>query len=267
MLTFTNLKIAGFSPVWATYRGFSLLFDNSSDGLASPGVHFYDRLNECLEKLQHDGGRSILTTAFLFCPLPREAYHVTVWDGISDGNISKVKAGGRLQAADFLAQLRDSPDRESPCDVPNFLEMVLRHQLVSFSRTITLSFAGLRIWGNDVLVATLRPGVSAGTDAHSRASTEVYAGMLGLRADLNGAFAGEHGVAARDEYVPHVSLGYFANAEHAELAKPRLADWNATFQDTMAGLQVRFTSIGLYTFTSMAQFRRFQRRSATREQS
>lgn len=31
MITITNNKIAGLVPVWATFKGFSLLFDNPSE--------------------------------------------------------------------------------------------------------------------------------------------------------------------------------------------------------------------------------------------
>jgi hypothetical protein len=43
MITITNHKISGFDPRWATFRGFSLLFDNPTTPTNLP---FYQKLDE-----------------------------------------------------------------------------------------------------------------------------------------------------------------------------------------------------------------------------
>ena len=94
----TNDKIAGLVPRWASFRGFSLLFDNPGPGLstlargldkidcdidAHRGVGLYRGLATALAEIGHD----LLLNAYLLCPLPTCSYHVTVWDGINDGNV------------------------------------------------------------------------------------------------------------------------------------------------------------------------------------
>src|SRR5438874_2339771 len=63
MITITNEKVAGFDPRWATFRGFSLLFDNPGHSLTpagewlnltcavdtDPDLAFYKALRESLD--------------------------------------------------------------------------------------------------------------------------------------------------------------------------------------------------------------------------
>ena len=56
------------------------------------------------------------------------------------------------------------------------------------------------------------------------------------------------------EYVPHVTLGYFANRESAQLATPLIADWENIFEEAARGLTITYHSISLYGFTDMITF-------------
>ena len=85
----TNHKIADLRPIWADYRGFSLLFDNPNpkENLLDIGnnlhkincskrdtsIEFYQVLNEGLDNL----GLGNSANDYLFCPLPFSYYHVT----------------------------------------------------------------------------------------------------------------------------------------------------------------------------------------------
>ncbi|MCZ6679696.1 MAG: hypothetical protein O7E52_20900 [Candidatus Poribacteria bacterium] len=57
-------------------------------------------------------------------------------------------------------------------------------------------------------------------------------------------------------YDPHVSLGYFANKEHAELATPQIEKWTDAFKKETSGQTITSGSNSLYGFTDMATFLR-----------
>lgn len=56
------------------------------------------------------------------------------------------------------------------------------------------------------------------------------------------------------EYVPHVTLGYFANKESAQLATPLIADWAEIFEEMVSDLTITYHSISLYGFADMTTF-------------
>ena len=123
MFSITNEKVAGFTPRWATFRGFSILFDPPGAGLlpsgnrldlacdvaADPALGFYKRLRDSLTRLDPDR----LTATYLFCPLPPPSYHVTVWDGGNDGNVGEVDGDARREMEDWLAGL---PELAGPAE-------------------------------------------------------------------------------------------------------------------------------------------------------
>ena len=101
MITITNTKVAGLEAKWASFRGFSLLFDNPGESLSpketnlkqidcpldeQKDLQFYRCLNRWIDKV----GRQKLINTYMFCPLPFNSYHVTVWDGLNDANVHKI---------------------------------------------------------------------------------------------------------------------------------------------------------------------------------
>src|SRR5262245_8924177 len=100
MITITQNKVAGFGDTrWAPYPGFSVLFDNPSgfvrDGEhiirvdrstdSSAGLDLYSQLNSSLPSAMRD----LLLRTYLLFFLPASSYHVTVWDGVNVGNVSR----------------------------------------------------------------------------------------------------------------------------------------------------------------------------------
>ncbi|MDM8551506.1 DUF1868 domain-containing protein [Desulfobacterales bacterium HSG2] len=105
MFEITNSKI-GFK----CYAGFSLLFDNPNENnLATAGndknikrlrcsvgesdSELYAGIKSGLEKI----GIKKLQNKYLFFQLPEYSYHVTVWDGLNEGNREKIFAAYRLE--------------------------------------------------------------------------------------------------------------------------------------------------------------------------
>jgi hypothetical protein len=253
MIAITNAKVAGLDgPRWAPFRGFSLLFDNPGDGVSpmgkdlarlnfpvdtSPDLHLYRSFVVCLDRI----GRDSLIDNYLFCPLPPCTYHVTVWDGLNDGNVELVFPGYRPDLESFLEALPDSllTDREFTGEVDDS-PLVLRTDW-----TIKFKFSKLAKWGNRVLVARLEPA--------DRESEDEFGRIIANRNDLSVRFQEHFGFKITD-YSPHVSLGYFANKEYAELATPQIDRWTGLCEKEAGDLTVAFGSISLYGFTDMATF-------------
>ena len=66
----------------------------------NPSLQLYRALTESLNKI----GRDTLTNSHLFCPLPSHSYHVTVWDGLNDGNAKNLSYQYRPDAEEFLTK-------------------------------------------------------------------------------------------------------------------------------------------------------------------
>ncbi len=252
MLTITNPKVAGLVPRWAEFRGFSLLFDNPGSCLARRAkvlelkcdvagddeLRFYRGLRTTLESLDLD----LLTRTYLFCPLPPHSYHVTVWDGGNDGNCAQVLEAQRPLLEDLLAGLPESLSRPS-----EVTEIPLRCPLVTRPEwRIRFRLDSLALWGDAVLVARLATA--------DEASDAVFQALMEERRRLNARYREAFGISASDSYVPHVSLGYFANQEGAQMAAPFTQGWNGQYVEQLRGMTLEFERISLYGFTDMATF-------------
>lgn len=252
MITITQDKVAGFEPRWATYPGFSLLFDNpgastsraddllkvACSPLAGTELDFYFRLAKTIDDLD----RSLLFTAYLFCPLPPASYHVTVWDGVNAGSVSSMRAELRPEWTAFLTDIPNSLHRP-----PQSMSVVASSALVRESfRDIKFQFDKLTIWGNQVLVTRLAPA--------DEESKERLRGLSTARATVCDAASRHLGLASSHSYSPHVSLGYFANREHGELAHAHVADWTDRFRQNLEGSTITYCSLDVFAFTDMANF-------------
>lgn len=252
MITVTNAKVAGFAPRWAPFRGFSILFDNPGDCLRpADGRHllvcdvdgdgtlgFYRALRDTLAGLDVQ----LLTNTYLLCPLPPESYHVTVWDGANDGNAGAVLPAQRAPVAGLLADLPGALREPHP-----LIAAVRESPLVARRGwEIAFRFSHLSLAGRGVLVAELAP---AGDDDAARLEE-----LVAARAELSARTAAAYGFSPYHRYWPHVSLGYFANREGAQLAAPCVAGWSAAFAERMAGHTLAFAHADVYGFSDMATF-------------
>lgn len=254
MTAVTNSKIVDMTPSWAPFAGFSVLFDNPGNAIqlvdgaqmlhcvAEPGgpLDLYARLDAALGNLGSDAQARNVG----FCPLPPNAYHVTVWDGINVANLALVTPELQQEWSAFLQSLPGS--LAAP---PASLNCVLRSALLTRPQsTIHFRFEALRIWGNQVLVAEL-----AAADEISLRNLSQCASDRSLLAESALHALGE---SASPEFTPHVSLGYFANQEGGRLAQDRLPQWCSLFQDRLAGASISFDSLTVYGFTDMTHFYR-----------
>lgn len=250
MLTVSNPKVAGFEPRWADFRGYSLLFDNPGTSLTASGailhldnpvetdpeLGFYRALTASVSAI----GREMLIRSYLFCPLPPPSFHVTVWDGGNAANVADVVEPHR---SELEAQLEHLP--LSLTQNTALTELVLASALAAHGAEITFRFDRLAKWGNSVLIAKLQP--SEESQAH-------FQELAALRSSLSAEFAQMTGLNASKSYTPHVSLGYFANEEAAQLATPCIDAWSTVVREQVGNQSLSFRSASLYGFTDMAHF-------------
>lgn len=250
MLTISNQKVAGFEPRWADFRGYSLLFDNPGDSLASSGallalsdqvdtdpeLGFYQALNNSIAAI----GREMLIRSYLFCPLPPASYHVTVWDGGNDANVADVVPSYRPLLEAQLKGLPSSLSQKNP-----LTDTVLTSSLACHDVEIVFHFDRLLKWGNGVLVAALKPSEETKVQLQH---------LIQLREGLSLEFFERYALKGSLRYSPHVSLGYFANQESAQQATPCIEEWSSKVRDQVGEQCLSFRFLSLYGFTDMAHF-------------
>jgi len=251
MITITQNKVAGFEPRWAPFGGFSMLFDNPGDSLTPDGdllrvscapaagspLNLYAKIEKALDKL----GRDLLLRTYLFCPLPASSYHVTVWDGVNVDNIGTLNPGVRSDWSRFLDGLPTS--LKAP---PASMAVVTRSALKGWSGSISFHFDKLTLWGNQVLVARLRPA--------DETSKQNLKHLSSARKELYETAVRKLGSGFSRSYSPHISLGYFANKEHGQVASGRVEHWTKKFTKRLEDSIVTYSSLDIYGFTDMATF-------------
>lgn len=205
---------------------------------ANPSLQFYRALAGSLDKI----GRNLLINTYLFCSLPSHSYHVTVWDGLNDGNVRDVFHQYRPGGENFLAGLPSSflTDKTFTGEVDDS-PLITREDWA-----IRFKFDRLLKWSNKVLVARLVPA-----DQDSERELRI---VVENRQNLTARFRERFGIETINDYSPHVSLGYFANAQYAQLSTSQISRWTDLIKEETGDLTVAFTSISLYGFTDMATF-------------
>ncbi|NOU96500.1 hypothetical protein GC093_25255 [Paenibacillus sp. LMG 31456] len=253
MLSITNQKIAGMKPVWAPFRGVSLLFDNPGNSIqplgsydlleviccrpSDPELAFYHNLNKA--------GLDQFIKTYFFCPLPFHSYHVTVWDGLNNGNLNKIARPDRFDAEDMLANLHET---FSASERNRFL---CTEQGVSLDLPmegpITFAFKEVEKRGNSAVVVNLKPADPISEQRLKQVEQQ--------RTMLIEEYKRRYGLyTTSTAFRPHVSIGYFANKEYAELSDAAIARLNETLAKSTQGLTVTFASMSLYGMSDMETF-------------
>lgn len=257
MITITHDKILGFTPLWAPYNGFSLLFDNPDSGFSGIDDKLY--IGRCPLKLDNDLDNprlalyqafveglnsidiSLLTNTYLFCPLPPSTYHVTVWDGLNDGNYD-LGTSVDANSSEWERWTNFQENLFRFAEKIDFLYLERGSPLVQNQWDITFQFDTLHKWSSGMGIL-LKPA--------DQQSERLLKEIENHREELYKNFPVE---IKHSEYAPHVTLGYFANKESAQLATPLVSDWAKIFEETTRGLRITYSSIHLYYFINMITF-------------
>ena len=249
-MTITHDKILGFTPLWAPYNGFSLLFDNPDGGfsplqqnnqlmkLESLSSHstlgLYQAFVDALDRID----TYLLTNTYLFCPLPPSTYHVTVWDGLNVGNLADLNPSEKETWTDFVKRLPNTFHENS-----EFTDWESVSSLTqNLDWNITFQFGSLHKWSSGMGVL-LKPA--------DQKSVEILKEIATRREDL---YENSPGKIAHFEYAPHVTLGYFTNKESAQLTTSLISDWEKIFEEATKDLTITYHNISLYGFTDMITF-------------
>ncbi|MFS0906663.1 hypothetical protein AB3N02_26945 [Priestia aryabhattai] len=252
MFIVTNPKVKGFVPEWSQFKGFSILFDNPADVLLPLGedkklkvltcdkefkeLSLYKQLHETLSLFPE------LSTTYLLCSLPFHSYHVTLWDGINDANLQDISYEYRFAAEDLVKHLPYSLLQEN-----EFLSINSEFLNIKMDKATEFKFDKLTQWGNTVLAARLKPA-----NTHSE---KMLHELEQARNHLIKIYKDDIGIETCEfSYAPHVTLGYFANKELAELSNSRIEHWNEQFLIHTSGHTITFKSNSLYAFIDMATF-------------
>ncbi len=257
MLTISAQKIAGFTPRWAPFPGFSLLFDTPGDCYRregdlqvltcdvsrDPALEFYRRVYEGFAKFDLDR----LLQTYLFCPLPPASYHVTAFDVANIADVPECRLEWRDPLRSLLGEVPSgSWQSENPILAP-----AVESSLARENWNIRLCYDKLNMFG--------RGGIALHLKAADEESSLTLERFREARAVFSASYRERFGMGAGPRVTPHVSIGYFANAEGGELALPRLADWDARLRECVGEEVLTFRTASLYAFTSMETFMRLPR--------
>jgi hypothetical protein len=252
MLTISAPKVAGFTPRWAPFPGFSLLFDSlgtpyrregvfetlACDVAHDPALGFYRRVYEGFARFNFDR----LLNTYLFCSLPPESYHVTAFDVANQGDLTRCRADCLDSLRELLAQV---PDNGWSMDYP-LLSPVYESSLSTQPWNLRLRYGKLDMFG--------RGGISLQLCGADDESIQTLERFREARAELSKNYQERFGVGAGARFSPHLSIGYFANAEGAELASGHIAGWDARLQEYVGDEVLTFETASLHAFTSMETF-------------
>jgi len=226
-----NSKIASINPpVWASFPGFSVLFQQSSD--VERSRHFYQALSKFTKSLPGTNGGLVFQE--------ETNYHVTAWDGINSSNVDLLAQSSRSLATSLLQCLPAS------LSAPNvFFDVVMASKLYQNRWSLSFDFKDLSVIRNTSLAARLK--VKKGYERE-------FLSFCSCRNALNREFREKFGHQNYDNFEPHVTLGYFFETDHAEHAKDRITDWSNLVREDVAGLSLPVSDVEIYGFQDMAAF-------------
>lgn len=254
MITITNQKIIDLAPNWAPFRGFTVLFNSPNSHILIDGklqqVYnnlscqtnvpiFYQGLHLAIDELDSYN----LLKKYLFCSLPSYSYHVTACSGADEGNLHLIPHTYHDKLSTFLNELPTSLINSSG----DIVELTRSSTLFNKRDwNLKFEFDHLLKWNNHVLLACLSP---------TKECLQNYKSFLNARNELLEAFQSKLGIPwPENYYIPHVTLGYFANEEFAQLSTSVIKEWEALIREKLIGAYLEFQSVDLYGFMDMVTF-------------
>jgi hypothetical protein len=178
----------------------------------------------------------------LFFPLSPRSYHVTACDLGHADNCEDARAHHRHTLRQSLNGLPDSIRGESP-----FGDILETSELMRTSDWgICLTLDRVAEWSGVSVVACLKPA-----DQRSADRLDVF---VAARRQLCEQLRAVCGIAPPESFVPHVTLGYFANATRIQGLREHMGEWQRLLDANPAQTTLCFDSVSLYGFTDMETF-------------
>ena len=250
MAQVNNKKVASFGPLeYAPFAGQTVLFDNPGRStiregdlsrlqcdLSDPSLNLYTKLKDALsEKV----GIVRLMEEYRFCPLPSNTFHVTLSDGINEGNISFLSKEVRAKMEEAF---KDMPRMMQDCQLATFnTEYFESRGPIGFRFSELTVFEG----ASPSLVATIEIA-----DASYKS---VFDTLAAWRSSVDRYWC-RLGKPSSPEWIPHISLGYFADSYYVPHAKECLARWTDLMRKESEQALIEFRGASLYGFTDMVSF-------------
>ncbi|MBR9812307.1 hypothetical protein GYB61_00445 [bacterium] len=256
--TISNSKLASIDAaraVWAPHAGFTLLFDNpdiADGGLRDDGhgqlltcrydKHADQALYGALAAWMQAQNPAKLRRDLGFCAMPPSTYHVTAWDGLNVAVLPKANAETQSAMQPWFDDL--------PVAAPPDAVTSVRSTQAALNAMLPIRFAfdALRSSTGVGIVADLKPA-----DAEQAERFAAFQAQRLARAEQHEA---DWGWAYTTPLEPHITLGYFPNADCGRAVEAQMLRWDDELRSTLDGLTLEFTQIGLYSFTDMVRFYR-----------
>lgn len=244
------------------FAGLSLLFDN-------PGYHSFSPLGSQLLRVDcHDATdtnialysklRSALQDALLtglqdrscFVNVPINSYHVTVWDGLDEGNFEHIDDSKiRTLVKTILMNLPSSLLYHN--EILNFLESA---SFCNKRSTLRLCYSNIELCSKSV-----RAVLRAADDESAAALQAIVNERIGLYDSLS-RYLGYCRQSRDDDmgwtvdYQPHVTLGYFGTPCDTTSLRYSIRQINEAFNRFLGNITIEFSTISLYGFLDMELF-------------
>lgn len=232
----TQPKIASLVPEWRAFRGASILFGSvgpeAAEDAGPTAGHLFARLGTFMADLPAAPWR----THYGFCPLPVDSYHMTLADLVHDGNVGKLSG----PAADAFGGGPVQPGQEYPAALAAMVDQ--SGLLDAIHDPLAFTVDNFLIMNRSALVLTLRP-----------VDQLVFARLMAARERLAIMLMRQLGITTQP-YMPHVTLGYFANKNVADDA---LEDVRQIAEDILHNYDKScylFAPPHPYIFVDMARF-------------
>lgn len=255
MSNILKIQMPGVEPIWAPFEGFSLIFNNPGKSFekvlgnvdrircsfsADESLKLYSILWGWLVKADLEQ----LYTRFSLCPMSPSNYHVTAWDGLNRNTPFKARSPVRSEYESFVSSI---PEKLST-DQTLFTE-IMSSSLVTRRWNIGFRYEKFALWNNTVLVAVLMPD-----DSLSQARLEL---INKERLELTNIFDSKYGALRKNTtFVPHVTLGYFADPALPKAIVDELPYWEDEMRILQDRVRLVLKDIDLYAFSDMGHFYR-----------
>ena len=254
----TNGKLASVDEaraVWAPHAGFTLLFDNpdlADDGLRDNGygqllacrggAHAEQALYGALAAWMQAKRPTDLRRELGFCAMPPSTYHVTAWDGLNVAVLPRATPDTQALMQPWFDAL--------PIAAPSAISQPVLDTRAALQALLPIRFRF------DALRSSTGVGIVADLKPADAAQASRFAAFQALRLEHAERHAGNWGWAYTTPLEPHITLGYFPNADCGRAVEAQMAIWNQELAAMLDGLTLEFRQIGLYSFTDMVRFYR-----------
>jgi len=232
---------------WKKFPGFSLLFSPEAKNFEGKLLHNHLSTTNAFYRILHSvssefiNNNPVLSSADRFLKLDFSSWHITVWDGINNGNYHQLKKADKLYFSRFMNSLKYSDIHR---DIRELIEKSIRW--MNSSGELKFAFRKLYNYENKVLVVSLKPADISSLDRLHKIKL--------IRRNLNNYFEDHFGFSTSMRYLPHSSLGYFVDEQAGKNFRPYHDNFNSLLEEKLYNVSINFNAVNLFSFSDMVSF-------------